>query len=187
METKAEIRDYMKNQRKNMDKNYIHTISEKICENILALDEYKKSDIVYMYAAVRNEIDLLPLLDIMHSDNKIVVFPKVHTKTDMDFYVVKNIGDLEKGSMGIKEPKAGLINAKALYNERKYIGMMLVPGLAFSENGKRLGMGAGYYDRYIANNRKNIDVLVGVCGKYQMVNRIPVDEYDINMDIVVTE
>ncbi len=60
----------------------------------------------------------------------------------------------------------------------------LVPGLAFSKKGERIGRGKGFYDRTL----KNVPGLkVGVCYSYQLFNEIPVEDHDVKMDVVVSD
>ncbi len=66
------------------------------------------------------------------------------------------------------------------------IGAILVPGLAFTKRGHRLGRGGGYYDRYLAalpaTTRK-----IGVCFAMQLVETLPIEAHDQHMNAVVTE
>lgn len=66
------------------------------------------------------------------------------------------------------------------------IGAILVPGLAFTRQGHRLGRGGGFYDRYLASlpatTRK-----IGVCFAMQLVATLPIEPHDEHMDVVVTE
>ena len=64
---------------------------------------------------------------------------------------------------------------------------MLVPGVAFTKDGKRLGHGKGFYDIYIERMKKAglNPYLCGICLPCQLVEDIPTDEHDILMDKVV--
>jgi len=62
--------------------------------------------------------------------------------------------------------------------------MLLVPGLAFSKKGERLGRGAGYFDRYLENFK---GTRVGVCFELQLRGQLPSEEHDQKVDVVVTE
>lgn len=67
---------------------------------------------------------------------------------------------------------------------------MLLPGVAFTENGNRLGHGGGYYDRYLARlfgvKQKSKTVLIGLAFKEQMVTELPQDQNDIPLDSVLS-
>ena len=62
--------------------------------------------------------------------------------------------------------------------------VFLIPGMAFGRNGERLGRGKGYYDRYLG---LNFGIKIGVCFSEQLDHRLPMDEYDIRMNFVVTD
>lgn len=61
---------------------------------------------------------------------------------------------------------------------------LLVPGVAFSRKGQRVGRGKGYYDRALSRTR---GLKVGVCYSFQIFNELPVEGHDIGMDVVVTD
>lgn len=62
--------------------------------------------------------------------------------------------------------------------------VLVVPGLAFSKEGKRLGRGKGFYDRYLEN--KTV-FKIGVCAEKQVVDELKTEDHDVRMDIVITE
>ncbi|MGB0453199.1 MAG: 5-formyltetrahydrofolate cyclo-ligase [Bacteriovoracaceae bacterium] len=61
---------------------------------------------------------------------------------------------------------------------------LLVPGLAFTGEGRRLGRGKGFYDRYLENYD---GIKIGLCFYEQIMETLPFDEHDQKMDYVVTE
>ena len=62
--------------------------------------------------------------------------------------------------------------------------VLLIPGMAFTEDGGRLGRGKGYYDRYLENHRV---LKIGLCFEFQILDRLPREDHDIEMDFLVTE
>ena len=64
------------------------------------------------------------------------------------------------------------------------IDLIIVPGVSFDEELNRLGFGKGYYDKYLAS--KNI-FKIGICFDNQVIKLLPVNDYDIKMDLVVTD
>ena len=63
------------------------------------------------------------------------------------------------------------------------IDLIIVPGVGFDQNNNRLGYGKGFYDHFLKN--KNI-FKIGICFKEQLLDEIPVNEYDIKMDLIIT-
>lgn len=64
--------------------------------------------------------------------------------------------------------------------------VVIVPGLAFTPDGRRLGQGAGWYDRYLPH-RRSVCVTVGVAFSTQVVDDLPVEPHDVTLDMVVTD
>ena len=67
------------------------------------------------------------------------------------------------------------------------VGICFVPGIAFDKSGNRIGFGKGYYDRFLKD--KPQITKIGICYDFQLLKKvqIPFDEFDIKMDIIVTE
>ena len=64
--------------------------------------------------------------------------------------------------------------------------VVIVPGLAFTVEGDRLGQGGGWYDRFLADARPD-STAIGVCFFEQVVGALPVEPHDVTMDLVVTD
>ena len=64
--------------------------------------------------------------------------------------------------------------------------LVVVPGLAFTAAGERLGQGGGWYDRYLAQVRDDC-TMIGVCFAEQILDTLPVEAHDVTMDRIVTE
>ncbi len=173
-----------------------HSLAENLCGKITALSEYKDAELIFAYIPDRLEADCTPvILDALEKGKKVVV-PKVDFEamkkgmSSMDFYFLENRPleeQLETGTYGIREPKSGLEKIEI----RKYAGIflpfMIVPGVAFTKDGKRLGHGKGFYDIYIEKMRRSgmKPFLCGVCLPCQIVEDLPTDEHDVPMDKVI--
>lgn len=110
-------------------------------------------------------------------------YPRILSRTDplMDFAVAIHHTDWVFGSYGIPEPRAELPAAKP-----SSLDLILVPGVVFDERGGRIGMGAGYYDRYLA--RAPGALRVGFAFDFQVRKEsIPQAPWDAKMDLIVTE
>jgi len=84
----------------------------------------------------------------------------------------------EKSQIGVYEPKGN-----NLENYDK-IDLIIVPGIAFDRKGQRLGRGKGYYDRFLPKTKST---KIGICFDFQLFDQIPVDKWDVKMDIIVSE
>ncbi len=70
--------------------------------------------------------------------------------------------------------------------EAEKLDLVVVPGLAFSADGHRLGQGGGWYDRFLARTRADC-TKVGVCFAGQVVPQVPIEPHDVPLDLVVTD
>ena len=138
------------------------------------------------------EPDTAPILEYALARGLTVGVPVVRGK-DMAFRaIVGHEGPFVTGAFGIREPPP---DSPELYPLRDPVwpALILVPGLAFSADGKRLGRGGGYYDRFLssflaryANMRREI-TLAGICNSSMVIDEIPVEPHDIRVDCLLTE
>lgn len=167
--------------------------SEAARQAVLRSPLFSQADIVLGYLFHGNEADCTAVLYRALSQEKIVGVPRIvpHTST-MDFYLLDGtlpFGDqIERGSFGISEPVPTLEKLELSPALAKKRMLVLVPGVAFTNNGKRLGHGKGFYDRYIARLKQTgaTVALAGFCFPCQIVADLPTDAYDIPMDTVFT-
>ena len=104
--------------------------------------------------------------------------PRMISKTELSHHWVVDMADLQKNSTGIWEPKASC--PRAPVGQAVWI---LVPGLAFSSRGQRLGYGAGFYDRFL---KDLAGFKLGLAYRQQIFPKLPTEFYDVNMDGVMT-
>lgn len=109
--------------------------------------------------------------------------PRV-TRDHLEFYAVtaSSAWELETGALGAREPAAIKENQRSL----GAAATILVPGLAFDRAGRRLGRGAGFYDRLLADPALRAR-RVGVAFAAQIVDEVPVEAHDMPLDAIVTE
>lgn len=134
--------------------------------------------VVLVFAALKGEPDILNLAWKWKARGIEVVLPRmVHSQIEA-WPLPKSQSDLKPGAMGNLEPQLG----KALNPAR--LDLCLVPGLAFSTNGLRLGRGGGSFDQFLAG----LDAQFwGVAFEMQIHNNIPHGHQDITMHTLVTE
>ena len=168
--------------------------SEFICEKIITSKEYTAADVVFAYMALKNEVNLDPvILDALKRGKKVAV-PKImdFEKGLMQFFYLDGKQALnrqtETGTLGISEPdenRLSPVNQNELKNQKTLI---LVPGRAFTTSGDRLGRGKGFYDRYLGDallrSARNDITLAGVCFDFQIKKSLPTSDRDIKMDIL---
>ncbi len=126
---------------------------------------------VALYAPLPHEVNLMPLLH-EHPQHR-YAFPRCLPGRQLAFHGVGSPAeDLVPGDMGILTPRASLPCL-----EPEAIDLLLVPGVAFTESGERLGYGGGYYDNFIPRCR-NARILA-LAFAQQMVSGIPCEAHDL--------
>ena len=140
-------------------------------------------DNIVAYYSLPDEVCTHQLLDELVTAGKTVYLPKVVSDTEMVLCQYTGRDSLQKGAFDIMEP-TGPVLPKDKYED---IRVVLVPGMAFDKEKHRLGRGKGYYDRFLNSFPKpRHAVFYGVCFDFQCVDAIPVDEYDVCMDGLIS-
>lgn len=189
---KSELRKVIKNTLKEAYKEYapFHRESTNVCQKFLASEIYKNSSLILAYLNLKYELDVQMIIQSALKDGKTVAVPRVVIDTNlMNFYILDKTIPLEQqwetGAFNIREPVTTL---KKLSPEHfDFQPAILVPGIAFSKDGKRLGRGKGFYDKYISglledSSVKNKPILCGICLPEQIVEDIPCENHDIKMN-----
>jgi len=175
MLTKDEIRNNALRRRENIDKSTRLELEKLVNGHIAGSSIFNAASTVALYAPIRGEVNVLSLLEI---DGKVFVFPRVEGSS-MNFYPVSSLDDLKRGSFGIMEP----INGNKV--DPLKIDLVLVPGVVFDISGFRLGYGKGYFDRLIKEYPSM--TTMGVCFEVFLVDALPRDPWDAQVNYVVTE
>jgi 5-formyltetrahydrofolate cyclo-ligase len=130
------------------------------------------------------EVECEPMLILARRDGKRVLFPRMLAGCSLEFALVDDAASMRIGRYGVREPDRQC-RSRPLASD----AIVLVPGLAFDRDGGRLGRGAGYYDRALADVDKTRrgPRLVGVGFELQIVDSVPMTSIDIRMDRIVTE
>jgi len=149
-----------------------------VCKKIQNSLFFKDAHTVGFYAALKDEVDVFPLVRTALKLGKKVFFPKMRGRT-IEFYGVRDLEkDFRFGAHQIREP-----DSRRSAKRVRALDLILVPGRAFDLKGGRLGRGGGHYDRFLAKFPST--VRVGVAFREQKVRAVPMDEHDIRMDAVV--
>lgn len=170
METKAELRKYFKTIRASLD---MPQISKNLCEKLRCEDIYKNSKNILIYYPLKNEVDLRELL----SEDKNFYLPRV-CGNEMEICPFKSGDKLEISPLKICEPCSNPINAEIL-------DLVVVPAIAVDKNNYRLGYGGGFYDRFFEKypSVKKIVLIPAAL----VVEKLPTDEFDKKVDMVISE
>lgn len=144
---------------------------------IAALPEFQKARVVAVFHPTAHEPDLLGLMD---TPGKVFLFPRCHADRSMTWHRMERDGPWISSAFGIPEPDPAQSPAMV---EPKF-DLIVVPGLAFTAAGDRLGHGAGYYDRFLSALPAGTPT-AGVCFSCQIVPALPVEPHDLPVRTVL--
>ena len=163
--------------------------AEHITAQLLAMPAYRQAQTVMGYMSFGTEFDTASFVQQILNAGKRLVLPRVDKLAHrLVPYQVEDLRDLETGVWGIREPRIGspLVGFKE-------IDFMLMPGVAFDRAGNRLGYGAGFYDRLLADASVTIQpqnpaaTRVAAAFSMQMTDAVPTTENDQRVDFIITE
>ena len=183
LEKKDAIRRDMLSRLKSQPPGDRNTKSLRIKELALRSPFFMKAEVILFYAATSFEVDTRPLILECIKMGKRAALPVTDTsRKKLVPVVIDNMESLAKSSLGIMEPARE--EEKILSPES--LDLIVVPGIAFDKSGNRLGRGAGYYDRFLADLPANT-VKVGLAFDFQMIDAVPaVPGLDIRLDFVIS-
>ena len=177
---KVELRKRLKAERARLSAEQAALSSEQVSRHILACDAYRKAHCIMGYLAFGKELSVDAVLLAALAEGKTVVVPLVTSATEMTPVVLRNMHDFELDRYGIRS-----VRQPAEQIAPQDIDLVLVPGVAFDREGGRLGMGAGYYDRFLPQAKRA--VLMGVAYDCLLQCELPKDEYDVCMQLLASE
>lgn len=155
-------------------------ISHELIKKFLATEIYHTSKILMAYASTPDELQLNELFAACFADKKILAIPLIIGKGEMQAVEIPNFDALEVGEFNILTVKRELRK----FIDPAQIDCVIVPGAAFDVHGGRLGMGGGYYDRFLplAVNAKKI----AFAYDFQLVDNLPLEPHDTKINAVLT-
>ncbi len=141
---------------------------------------FRRARVVGLYASRPHELDTRPLIALCRRMGKAIVLPVVDPdRKVLRFALWAPRGRRKKNVYGILEPEA---KGRRWFPARR-VDIVVAPGAAFTKDGKRLGSGGGYYDRFLARHRRPA---VGLAHAAQMTVSLPSDRRDRRVSVVVT-
>ncbi len=182
---KSELRQQMRQLKRQFTPQQLSELSLPVIARLR--DRLRGAHVVMAYYALPDEVCTHQLLDELVAEGKTVLLPKVLSDDTMELRCYTGPHSLREGAFHIMEPVG------APFTDYQLIDIALIPGVAFSADGHRLGRGKGYYDRFLSSRlsrrslsqSKGSPLLVGVCFDFQKVPEVPSDAFDISVDEVI--
>ena len=187
VQEKTAIRRRMRALRRALSAEERLRASKVVCDKLnldeeiaVATDPSDGGGAVAVYLASPDEIDLSDFIREMLGRGVKVASPRWNGET-YELARLKGLdeGGLRRGPMNILEP------AEAEIVMPRDVSVWIVPGLAFTKDGKRLGYGGGWYDRLLAASAGNA-LKIGVAYEFQLVDDLPSEQHDILIGRVVS-
>lgn len=176
---KARIRQEAKMIARNLDPENLREASRTITRKVLALPSWEKARTVMAFVSLPAEPDTRELMETALREGKTLLLPRCVDGKHMTALPVKDLSALKPGALGIPEPVPA--EEKTVVPEPDLI---LVPCVAATPGGIRLGHGAGYYDRFLAEHGGE---KVCLCFRAFLRSDLPAEETDMPADRVVTD
>ena len=180
-ERRSQLRQAALAQRSSLSGSDTYLWSQQVQTRALALECYRSSQAVALYSPIQNEVDTGRLLDHALASGKKVFLPR-WSEQKFGFARIASRSELAAGRHGILEPigEVGLSDA-----DRGNL-VAFVPGVVFDSRGRRLGRGGGGYD-WLLGQFSGGEFAVGLAYDFQVVEDVPIQSWDRNMQYVVTE
>lgn len=155
--------------------------SERIVQRVVHSPEFQKAKTVMLYRAIRGEVRLDGLEASPEARGKRLVYPRCVSDTEMIALLPQGGDSWETGYAGIQEP----VPEKSQVVAPEEIDLVLCPCTVFDEDCRRMGMGAGFYDRFL-ERCPNADIIAAAF-EAQKTDTVPAAAWDRPMDAVFTE
>lgn len=173
---KKVLRREIADKKRAMTQQEIQEKSTALAEKFFETPQYRNAKTVYGYLPYNQEVRTTPILAQALKDGKKVAVPKVYGDT-MRFIYLEDLQAVASGYAGIPEPVA---DGPVAEDET---ALVLMPGLAFDQDGHRMGYGGGFYDKFLAQEQNH--PTVALCYDFQILENIPTEQYDIPVDCVL--
>jgi len=175
-ELKRQIRKAIKALKLNLTPELARQKSAFVFAEIESMDTFRKARTVLAFWSLPDEINTHDFIIKWYSHKRMVL--PVVVGDELELRLFTGLEQMERSSgFGIMEPKTGQLV------KPEEIDFAIIPGVAFDPKGNRLGRGKGYYDRTMPLLKNAVKV--GVAYEFQLIDSVPVSEYDIPVDLVI--
>ena len=177
---KKEARKLYRQKRKELSQTEIENFQKSIFDKVYSLD-FSNIQNIHIFLSIKRhkEIDTYPIVDFLRQQNKTIIVSKSNfEKNTLQHYVLNENTQLVENSYGIPEP----LNAKEV--EVTKIDLVFVPLLVSDKQNYRVGYGKGFYDRFLASCRKDINT-IGLNFFPPIESIADINEFDVPLNKVI--
>ena len=197
---KANLRKDVTSRLKRLEDPYIEQQSQRIFERLISSESYSKCSFLSIYLSMKKEVQTKAIVDDAFLKQKKIYIPKVTGKSSAQMLMVpvdssEELKSFCKNKWGIPEPTTESIDngqkVDGVYS--RSIDCIIIPGVAFDRSCGRVGHGKGYYDCFLDRIQKDYDKvrkpypqLIGLALDEQIVDKCPMEEFDVYLDYIIT-
>ncbi|MFO3688311.1 5-formyltetrahydrofolate cyclo-ligase [Staphylococcus felis] len=167
--TKKEIRARKIHAMKTLDVRKKEKADQWLKKQVIAHEQFQKAHSIGIVLSMPHEVETDSIIKCALDLHKSVYVPKTNYQhKTMDFQKLTSLNQI-----GVDEKGIRYVNQNSIINN--HLDLVIVPGVAFSENGYRIGYGGGFFDRYLAAFKpETLSLLYDI----QLCENLPIDEYD---------
>jgi 5-formyltetrahydrofolate cyclo-ligase len=181
MKDKDSIRKQMKETLSNLTKPLYEDYSYKIAKRLFEQTDWKEAQVIGITISKQPEVDTYQIIRKAWELGKQVVVPKCDPKEKkILFRKLTQFSQLESVFYGLFEP----IEAETIGVESSQIDLLIVPGLAYTREGYRLGFGGGYYDRFLKDYPGKT---ISLAFDNQVIPQFLIEEHDIPVSKIILQ
>lgn len=178
---KKEIRKRCLEARQGLSQEDVARESEAVAHRLRTLPAFETARVILCYVSSKdNEVDTHLLIGRLIRDKKRVLVPVAKPKGALVWSELHGLEELAPGRFGILEPRAECLRIV----EPPQDGVVIVPGIAFSTDCRRIGYGGGYFDRFLATYP---GLSIGLAFDVQIADDWVSEPHDVPLNFVVTE
>lgn len=180
------IRQFMRQQRNAISDQQQLEAAKRLSQQILSQPWYQRANNIGVYLANDGEIDPIVFTTKALYRKKACFLPSLHPLKKGQLWFGDYQGPMTNNKFGIAEPdpkRNNMITAKQL-------DVVFMPLVAFDNQGGRLGMGGGFYDRtfkFLKQSQNQKPKLIGLAHHFQQVHKLPIESWDIPLSTIITD
>ena len=183
MSSKQEIRDQLLKKRKDLSstdkRKFDICLNSNLEEAIQWINLPDNANVLgYLPIESNQEADITPMLELLRENGANIFLPRVKND-EIEIVKINTFKDVEIGKFSIPEPSKALTPCT-----QSDFDLIVVPGIAFDKECNRIGYGKGFYDKIL---KKISGLKIGVAFDFQIIDKIETDDFDVKMDIILTD
>ena len=188
---KRALRRSLRHQRRALSEHEQRLAAQRLCQRLKTLPEIRRARRLSLYLPVNGEIDPTPLIPWLRQRNVNIYLPVLRPFSANRLWFVAYRPDtpMIKNRFGIWEPDVRFSAQRRNRLPTWALDTLIVPLVGFDANANRMGMGGGFYDRSLAFMHRPgpSPTLIGVAHACQQVASLPVEPWDVPLQVVVSD